>query len=184
MQFQPIDSIKSVLSRINEIQSRFQPPPPVVVTPFDFELQQAMQSQATLPGVGLPDSLAFLQGSLMTGQNAVIFQTALSRPEAIVSYQGYDMQAQTASRFIRLEQLIKESFPGRGVHITSTVNGTHSDPNHPAGKAVDFVVDGLTAEESKIVEGLCIRAGFKPYNEYIYSSTYKTGDHMHIALSP
>ena len=62
------------------------------------------------------------------------------------------------------------------------MEGKHSDPNHYAGKAVDFVVDGLTKAESRELEDICWQAGFKPYNEYIHDSRYKTGDHMHVDL--
>lgn len=107
---------------------------------------------------------------------------AATSPDQMVSLKGYQMTAATAAAFEKLEGLIGQRFPGREVSITSTTDGTHVDPNHYKGKAVDFVVDGLTKEESLIVEQLAGQSGFKPYNEYIYSSPHKTGDHMHVDL--
>lgn len=100
--------------------------------------------------------------------------------EIIVSYKGYQMTKRAARCFARLEDLIARQFPGRRIIITSTTGGKHLDPKHYQGKAIDFVVDGLTARESLLVESLARQVEFMPYNEYINSSTYKTGDHMHV----
>ncbi|MFN4220093.1 MAG: hypothetical protein ACK4GJ_04130 [bacterium] len=102
---------------------------------------------------------------------------------AIIEFRGFKMKAEVAAKFIELERMIKQYFPGREVIITSGMDGKHM-PNsaHYRGEALDFVVEPLTVEESKIVEKLAEKAGFKVYNEYIYDSPYKTGPHMHIQL--
>jgi hypothetical protein len=100
--------------------------------------------------------------------------------DVVVTYKGYQMTQRAAHCFARLEDLIAKEFPGRRIIITSTTGGKHLDPKHYQGKAIDFVVDGLSARESLLVESLARQADFMPYNEYIKSSTYKTGDHMHV----
>ena len=100
--------------------------------------------------------------------------------DVVVTYKGYQMTKRAARCFARLEDLIAKEFPGRRIIITSTTGGKHLDPKHYQGKAIDFVVDGLSARESLLVESLARQADFMPYNEYIKSSTYKTGDHMHV----
>ncbi|MDQ7824598.1 MAG: hypothetical protein RDV48_17485 [Candidatus Eremiobacteraeota bacterium] len=100
----------------------------------------------------------------------------------IVVYRGFRMTRQSARCFQFLEHLVKTRFPGRSVIITSTTGGVHLDPRHYEGKAIDFIVERLTVEESKSLEDLARKSGFIPFNEYIYSSRYKTGDHMHVDL--
>lgn len=100
-----------------------------------------------------------------------------------VNFDGFPMTAETAEAFGKLETLVRQRFPGKSVVITSTVEGKHQDPNHYAGKAVDFVVPGITNEESKTLEQLCRQAGFSPFNEYLNDSLYKTGPHMHVDLA-
>lgn len=100
----------------------------------------------------------------------------------IVQYHGFSMTKRTAQCFNVLEELIKRRFPGRKIEITCTTGGYHLDAKHYQGKAVDFVVHGLTIKESFLVETLSEQAGFTVFNEYVYSSPYKTGDHMHIDL--
>jgi hypothetical protein len=51
---------------------------------------------------------------------------------------------------------------------------------HRQGRAIDFVVRGMSRPESHRLEELCRRAGFSTYNEYVLSSRFKTGAHMHI----
>jgi hypothetical protein len=101
----------------------------------------------------------------------------------IIEFRGFKMKAKVASQFMELEKMIQQYFPGRQVIITSGMDGQHL-PNsaHYRGEALDFVVEPLSVEESKIVEKLAEKAGFKVYNEYIYDSPYKTGPHMHIQL--
>lgn len=193
MQFEALSRIQSVMNRIQDIQVKVgqaplkdisQTPPG---TSFDSVLQKAIAAQNAPPmsayqGAGYPPFM----NSPMGGYSPVaswVNSMAMSEPQRLIQYQGYNMQAQTASRFLKLEDMIHQAFPGRQVTVTSTTDGEHTDPNHAAGKAVDFVVDGLTKDESKIVEDLSVRAGFTAYNEYINNSTYKTGDHMHVDLA-
>jgi len=103
-------------------------------------------------------------------------------PARVVTAHGFRMTARTAVHYERLLGLIGQTFPGRGVRITSTMGGRHVDPAHRQGRAVDFVVEPLSVKESRTVEKLAAQVGFTPYNEYVHSSPYKTGAHMHIAL--
>lgn len=100
--------------------------------------------------------------------------------EIIVTYKGFQMTKRAARCFAKLEELIGQSFPGRRIIITSTTGGKHLDPKHYQGRAIDFVVEGLTTNESLLVESLSRQVDFMPYNEYVKSSPYKTGDHMHV----
>jgi hypothetical protein len=112
----------------------------------------------------------------------VISEIARRNPSEIIKFEGFSMQAETAVKYTELKELIKQEFPGRGIHITSTMDGKHVSPAHPEGRAIDFVVDNLTIEESKRVEELARDAGFRVFNEYIHDSRYKTGPHIHIEL--
>lgn len=98
----------------------------------------------------------------------------------IITYKGFQMTKKAARCFAKLEELIGQNFPGRRIIITSTTGGKHLDPKHYEGNAIDFVVEGLSRSESILVESLSRQADFMPYNEYIKSSPYKTGDHMHV----
>jgi hypothetical protein len=102
--------------------------------------------------------------------------------DRMVLYRGFRMTARTAQYFRILESLIQRSLPGRNIIITSTTGGTHLDARHYQGKAVDFVVEKLTIKESIYLEYLATQAGLVPFNEYVYSSPYKTGNHMHVDL--
>jgi hypothetical protein len=74
--------------------------------------------------------------------------------------------------------------------MTCTTGGTHLDPAHGEGRAIDFVIKdgsgryidntGKCTEISEDVAKICAKDGFNPYNEYTNTSTYKTGNHMHI----
>lgn len=187
--------IENVINRINQIESQFSPSQFTKSAPTSFSevLQRAVGN--TQGATGSPASSSFNQLNSLGlqhpyyGFNPILFNQqssfaalAASQPNRIVKYKDHEMTAATAAAFERLENLIAQRFPGREVIVTSTTDGTHSDPNHYSGKAVDFVVDGITKEESIELERLCERAGFKPYNEYVYGSKYKTGDHMHIDL--
>ena len=92
------------------------------------------------------------------------------------------MTPKTAANLEILLELVENAFPGQEVRVTSTVTGQHAEPKHAQGKAVDFVVEGISRAQSKILEKLCWTAGFEPFNEYVKGSTFKTGDHMHIQL--
>jgi hypothetical protein len=102
--------------------------------------------------------------------------------EVMTVYRGFRMTNKAAYHFRILEEMIARNFPGRQVIITCTTGGTHLDARHYEGNAIDFVVEGITAKESLSVESLAQQAGFGTYNEYIYSSPYKTGDHMHVSI--
>jgi hypothetical protein len=193
VQFEALSRIQSVMNRIQDIQVKVGQAPAKDIsqapagTSFDSMLQKAIAAQNS-PSVNTYQGMAYppFMNSPLGGYSPVaswINTMAVSEPQRLIQYQGYNMQAQTASRFLRLEEMIRQAFPGRQVTVTSTTDGQHMDPNHPAGKAVDFVVDGLTREESKAVEDMSVRAGFTAYNEYINDSPYKTGDHMHISLA-
>ncbi|MCE7870785.1 hypothetical protein DYH09_10445 [bacterium CPR1] len=104
------------------------------------------------------------------------------KPGLLVRFQGHRMKPATALAYARLEKKLAEHFPGREVRITSTTAGRHTDPAHKNGLAMDFVVENLTREESKLVEELSWQSGFKPFNEYVRTSKYKTGDHMHVVV--
>lgn len=110
-------------------------------------------------------------------------ELASKKPNALISYQGHKMKPETALAWDRLTAKIGKQFPGREVRITATTEGRHSDPNHKLGGAMDFVVEPLSREESTLLEKLCWQSGFKPFNEYVHSSRFKTGDHMHVQLA-
>ncbi|MCL5773669.1 MAG: hypothetical protein M1536_04745 [Firmicutes bacterium] len=185
MNFEGISRIQAVMARIKEIESRFTPPSQqcngIEGHSFDAHLAMAMDQNLSAGGNVSPSQMySFMNPVGMGGMSAWLGTVAASNPEKVIDYKGFRMQAQTAVKFEKLERLIAVKFPGREISITSSMDGKHMDPNHPAGKAVDFVVSGLTKDESRTVEELCSQAGFKPYNEYINSSPYKTGDHMHV----
>jgi len=198
MNFEGAQRINAIMQRMEQIQSRFTPPPPITAYPgagtagssFEMALKQAMASPGSTTAMNGMQQYPYTASSFMPpfmngplGNGSWVDQVAAQDPGKIISYQDFQMQAQTASRFTRLESLIRQTFPGRGIYITSTMDGQHMDPNHPAGKALDFVVDGLTKDESVTLERLCQQAGFTPYNEYLHDSPYKTGDHMHVDLA-
>jgi hypothetical protein len=108
-------------------------------------------------------------------------ELAAQFPNRFVTAHGFRMRADTAARFQKLLHLVGKRFPGRGVRVTSTVGGRHIDPAHHQGRAIDFVVEPLKRKESFILENLAREAGFSPFNEYVHSSPYKTGPHMHIS---
>lgn len=176
-------NIRAALNRINSIQQKFDaqtnfnPDAPS----FDAMLQRSINDAA---GSGISANQILNNLNCINNMDYLNAQTFidLSNPEKIINFRGYQMQAQTADRLQKLEYLVAKEFPGRKLTVTSTTDGRHSDQNHYAGKAVDFVVDGMTKEESVRLEELCRQAGLKPYNEYVNSSAYKTGDHMHVDL--
>lgn len=155
--------IQGIINRINEIESKIQSFDPPQAS-FQSVLESVSRAQAG------PDPPVLAPGSA-------------SDSNQMVSYKGHAMTLQTAMAFGKLEGLLAQIFPGRAVTITSTTDGQHVDPNHVRGKAVDFVVEGLSREESRVVEELSRQAGFVPYNEYVHNSPYKTGDHMHVDLA-
>lgn len=176
-------NMRAALNRINSIQQKFDAQAnfnPDAVS-FDAMLQHSINDSA---GSGISANQILNNLSCLNNIDYLNSRTSidLSNPEKMMNFRGYDMQAQTADRLQKLEYLIAKEFPGRKLTVTSTTDGQHSDQNHYTGKAVDFVVDGLTKEESLKVEELCKQTGLTPYNEYVNSSYYKTGDHMHVDL--
>ncbi len=88
-----------------------------------------------------------------------------------------------AARYARLRQLVHQRWPGRAFWVSCTTGGQHSSSHHGQGKAADCGVgDGMTADESKVLEELAHECGFDTYNEYIYRSANWTGPHMHIYI--
>jgi len=99
----------------------------------------------------------------------------------MVSLDGaHRVQSGTAGKFNRLRSLLASVWPGRTAVITSTTGGRHASPSHASGRAIDFVVPGMSRQESVSLERMCRQVGFRTYNEYLRSSKYKTGDHMHV----
>lgn len=181
--------IENIINRINQIEAKFNNLEGKTTVSFQDVLNVAQDKEnRSKPAQNFNYGLSSLSG--MPGFQPAIgntspfnYQQMLTFPDSLVQYNGYQMTQGTARAFSQLEQLIGQHFPGRAVTITSTTDGKHTDPNHSAGKAVDFIVDGLTKDESILVEELARQSGFTPYNEYINSSPYKTGDHMHVDLS-
>lgn len=197
--------IEGIINRINQIEAKFnnlEEEAPVsfqeILNKTQSNLEPANKEMPKAPNHFIPFSynnfpfqgpvsfpLPFQANQLPFQTNELPFpvnQYISPMSNGMVSYKGYEMTQDTAMAFSRLESLIAQHFQGRGVTVTSTTGGQHTDPNHYSGKAVDFVIEGLTKEESLIVEELARQTGFKPYNEYIHSSPYKTGDHMHVDL--
>jgi peptidoglycan hydrolase-like protein with peptidoglycan-binding domain len=117
-----------------------------------------------------------------------IADIAEASPRAIVRYQNHSLQASTAARFIELEKETAQRFPGMRLLITSTMDGRHQDPGHPAGTSIDFVAADagyqpidISAKQSQQLEQVCRDCGFETYNEYLRDSRYKTGPHMHVS---
>lgn len=181
--------IEGIINRINQIEAKFNNIEGESIVSFQDVLNTVKDKETTeKPVQNLNYGLSSFPGMFtfdppLGASSPFNYQQMLTFPDSLIQYNGYQMTQATARAFSQLEQLIEQRFPGRGVTITSTNDGKHLDPNHKAGKAVDFVVDGLTKEESILVEELARQAGFTPYNEYIHSSRYKTGDHMHVDLA-
>jgi hypothetical protein len=117
--------------------------------------------------------------------NNSVFSNSLSniKGDSIIEFRDFKMRADVAAKFLQLEEMIKKEFPNRQIILTSGMDGQHMPGSkHYDGKAIDFVVEPLTIEESKRIEELAKKAGFDVYNEYIYDSPYKTGPHMHIQI--
>lgn len=94
---------------------------------------------------------------------------------------SYSVRREVAARFETLRQLCKQQWPNRVLWVSSTIGGRHSSFAHQDGRAIDMGIDGLSKAESWTLNSYAELAGFVPYNEYVYSSTYKTGDHMHVS---
>jgi peptidoglycan hydrolase-like protein with peptidoglycan-binding domain len=118
---------------------------------------------------------------------------ARESPHKLVRYQGHWGEAVMFKRYIELEKAVRQQYPGYHLEITATTEGQHSEGSpHYAGRAIDCVLvrdsDGYVPYgyeiDSTALERLGSQTGFLPYNEYVYSSAYKTGDHMHLEMAP
>jgi len=160
----------NINNKISEIDNKFE-------TIFNRSINQNQNSNQNQSN--LEDLLKILNN------NNSLFSNSLSniRGDSIIEFRGFKMRADVAAKFLQLEELIKREFPNRQIIITSGMDGQHMPGSkHYDGKAIDFVVEPLTIEESKRIEELAKKAGFDVYNEYIYDSPYKTGPHMHIQI--
>jgi hypothetical protein len=160
----------NINTKISEIDNKFE-------TIFNRSINQNQNSNQNQSN--LEDLLKILNN------NNSGFSNSLSniRGDSIIEFRGFKMRADVAAKFLQLEEMIKREFPNREIIITSGMDGQHMPGSkHYDGKAIDFVVEPLTIEESKRIEELAKKAGFDVYNEYIYDSPYKTGPHMHIQI--
>ena len=160
----------NINTKISEIDNKFE----TIFNKSINQIQNANQNQSNLE-----DLLKILNN------NNSGFSNSLSniRGDSIIEFRGFKMRADVAAKFLQLEEMIKREFPNRQIIITSGMDGQHMPGSkHYDGKAIDFVVEPLTIEESKRIEELAKKAGFDVYNEYIYDSPYKTGPHMHIQI--
>jgi hypothetical protein len=114
---------------------------------------------------------------------ARLSELASLKPNVLITYQGHKMKPATALAWARLEAKIAKQWPDREIRITATTGGRHAEPAHKQGGAMDFVVEPMSREESTVLEKLCWQSGFKPFNEYVHTSRFKTGDHMHVQLA-
>ena len=89
---------------------------------------------------------------------------------------------ETAARFVALQKLVHERWPGRAFWVSCTTGGKHASAAHAQGRAIDCGVDGISNQESYELESLAQQAGFNTYNEYVYRSKNWTGAHMHIYI--
>lgn len=160
-----------------------------LVSADQVAVMPSMQRTVLARAAGVPvESLRVGDANRATVDEAALLaahrfdELAAHFPDRFVTSHGFRMRADTAASFQKLLKLVGKSYPGRGIRITSTVGGHHLDPRHRDGRAIDFVVEPLTIKESKHLEELAQQAGFDTLNEYIHSSPYKTGPHMHIAL--
>jgi len=118
--------------------------------------------------------------AVSTTKGKITYPTLANPNKMVYIDGGFPVQAHTAQKWEALKGLIKKRFPGRSIIVTCTTGGVHQSPAHPSGRAIDFCVTGLTKQESIELEQMAKQCGFYPYNEYINTSKYKTGDHMHV----
>ncbi len=135
------------------------------------------------PNLQLGDASRVLFDVDTSRDDPAMVKLAAERPNVLVTFRGFRMKPAAALAFARLEGKLEQHFPGREVRITATTGGRHQAIAHKQGGAVDFVVGEMTREESRQLEKLCWQSGFKPFNEYVHSSKFKTGNHMHVQLA-
>ena len=166
-------------SKINIINNKMEAIDTKFENIFNKNMNTNVQSNQTTT-----TELENLLKSLNTNLNPAFGNSLLNiKGDSIIDFRGFKMRADVAAKFLKLEEMIKQEFPNRQIIITSGMDGQHMPGSkHYDGKAIDFVVEPLTIEESKRIEELAKKAGFEVYNEYIYDSPYKTGPHMHIQI--
>lgn len=112
----------------------------------------------------------------------VVPETAEYTLEPGVNHEGFDEGTEAKLRL--LDKWYAEQTGGEHLDISSMRDGTHSDPNHAAGKAADIVNDRLTDPDfrSKFTEK-CHELGFKTYDEFDRSNWTEntTGYNFHIS---
>lgn len=116
------------------------------------------------------------------GGGYVVPETAEYTLEPGVNHEGFDEGTEAKLRL--LDKWYAEQTGGEHLDISSMRDGTHSDPNHAAGKAADIVNDRLTDPDfrAKFTEK-CHELGFKTYDEFDRSNWTEntTGYNFHIS---
>lgn len=113
------------------------------------------------------------------------------RPDEMISYQDYPLQARAAYPLARLERDMRKE--GYGLQVTCTTSGEHLSWQHPAGRAADFAItwkgqyiDDLgasaMAHHSERVAALAERNGLAAVNEYLIKTPYGNGVHLHVQV--
>lgn len=112
----------------------------------------------------------------------VVPETAEYTLEPGVNHEGFDEGTEAKLRL--LDKWYAEQTGGEHLDISSMRDGTHSDPNHAAGKAADIVNDRLADPDfrAKFTEK-CHELGFKTYDEFDRSNWTEntTGYNFHIS---
>ena len=112
----------------------------------------------------------------------VVPETAEYTLEPGVNHEGFDEGTEAKLRL--LDKWYAEQTGGEHLDISSMRDGTHSDPNHAAGKAADIVNDRLTDPDfrARFTEK-CHELGFKTYDEFDRSNWTEntTGYNFHIS---
>lgn len=116
------------------------------------------------------------------GSGYVVPETAEYTLEPGVNHEGFDEGTEAKLRL--LDKWYAEQTGGEHLDISSMRDGTHSDPNHAAGKAADIVNDRLADPDfrAKFTEK-CHELGFKTYDEFDRSNWTEntTGYNFHIS---
>lgn len=116
------------------------------------------------------------------GGGYVVPETAEYTLEPGVNHEGFDEGTEAKLRL--LDKWYAEQTDGEHLDISSMRDGTHSDPNHAAGKAADIVNDRLADPDfrAKFTEK-CHELGFKTYDEFDRSNWTEntTGYNFHIS---
>lgn len=116
------------------------------------------------------------------GGGYVVPETAEYTLEPGVNHEGFDEGTEAKLRL--LDKWYAEQTGGEHLDISSMRDGTHSDPNHAAGKAADIVNDRLADPDfrARFTEK-CHELGFKTYDEFDRSNWTEntTGYNFHIS---